>query len=70
MADTVGFTFGENWRRYADTLDPGKIDEAVASRGFECLRSVTESRIGDFGTGCDEYLFERNPVPAEPPADA
>lgn len=31
MADTVRFAFGENWQSYADTLDPGKIDEAVAS---------------------------------------
>jgi len=50
--DTIRFAFGENWQSYADTLDPGKIDEAVASlRAFFPDDRIRGARFLDIGCG-------------------
>jgi SAM-dependent methyltransferase len=52
-----------------ESITPEDATSFVTARGFECRRSVTESRIGVFGTGCDEYLFQRNLAAADSTAD-
>lgn len=53
-----------------ESITPEDATRFVTARGFVCRRSVTESRVGVFGTGCDEYLFERDPALAEGAANA